>query len=86
MTDWFLPAIASVLVDHFPRNIFLSIGVGGCMITLIIFAALVANFAESNNEAALQAAVSMLFIFEIPYDWCLDGKSIPDLCCWLSLR
>ena len=44
------------------------------MVTLILEAALVANFVPSNNSAALQAAVAMLFIFEIPYDWCLDGK------------
>lgn len=66
-------AMASLMVDHFPRNIFLSIGVAGCMVTLIIHAALVAQFGESDNEPALQAAVAMLFIFEIPYDWCLDG-------------
>ena len=65
--------MASLLVDHFSRNKFLSIGVFGCMGTLIIFAALIAQFAESDNEPALQAAVAMLFIFEIPYDWCLDG-------------
>lgn len=61
------------MVDHFSRNKFLAIGVWGCMTTLIIFAALIAEFAESTNESALQAAVAMLFIFEIPYDWCLDG-------------
>ena len=66
--------MASFMVDHFSRNKFLAIGVIGCMITLIIEAALVANFAESDNSAALQAAVAMLFIFEIPYDWCLDGE------------
>lgn len=68
-----LNAMASLLVDHFPRNKFLSIGVFGCMVTLIIEAALIAEFVPSNNSAALQAAVAMLFIFEIPYDWCLDG-------------
>ncbi|KAK4494564.1 hypothetical protein PRZ48_013920 [Zasmidium cellare] len=68
-----LNAMASVLVDHFPRNKLMAIGVFGCMVTLIIEAALIAEFVPSNNSAALQAAVAMLFIFEIPYDWCLDG-------------
>ena len=43
------------------------------MLTLILEAALIANFVPSNDLAALRAAVAMLFIFEIPYDWCLDG-------------
>ncbi|SMQ53932.1 unnamed protein product [Zymoseptoria tritici ST99CH_3D7] len=68
-----LNMMASFLVDHFSRNRFIAVGVFGCMVTLIIEAALLAQFANSSNEAALQAAVAMLFIFEIPYDWCLDG-------------
>ncbi|GIZ41863.1 hypothetical protein CKM354_000515200 [Cercospora kikuchii] len=68
-----LNAMASLLVDHFNRAKFLAIGVFGCMVTLIIEAALIAEFVPSNNSAALQAAVAMLFSFEIPYDWCLDG-------------
>ncbi|PPJ50896.1 hypothetical protein CBER1_07593 [Cercospora berteroae] len=68
-----LNAMASLLVDHFNRAKFLAIGVFGCMVTLMIEAALIAEFVPTNNSAALQAAVAMLFIFEIPYDWCLDG-------------
>lgn len=44
------------------------------MVTLILEAALVAEFGESDNNAALQAAVAMLFIFQIPYGGCLDGE------------
>jgi hypothetical protein len=74
-----LNMMASFLVDHFSRNKFLAIGVFGCMVTLIIEAALIAQFGKSNNQAALQAAVAMLFIFEIPYDWCLDGELLHNL-------
>ena len=47
----------------------------GCMATLIVEAALVANFIPSNNHAALQAAVAMFFIFQIFYGAGCDGKS-----------
>lgn len=75
-------AMAIPLVDLFPRNKYISVGILGCMVTLIIEAALVANFVPSNNQAALQAAVAMFFLFQIPYGLCLDGKcpdSIPTL-------
>lgn len=39
----------------------------------IVQAALIAQFGNTTDAPALQAAVAMLFIFEIPYDWCLDG-------------
>jgi len=35
------------------------------MATLIVEAALVANFVPSNNESALQAAVAMFFVFQV---------------------
>lgn len=68
--------IASLIVDHFPRNKLLAVGILGCMTTLIIEAALIASFVDSTNSAALQAAVAFLFIFEIPYDFCLNGRSL----------
>ena len=37
------------------------------MLTLIVEAALVANFVPSDNNAALQAAVAMFFIYQIFY-------------------
>lgn len=60
------------IVDFFPRNKYMAFGVLGCMMTLIIEAALVANFVPSDNNAALQAAVAMFFIFQIFYGFCLD--------------
>lgn len=63
------------VVDRFPRNKYMSVGVLGCMVTLIIEAALVAEFVPSDNSAALHAAVAMFFIFQIFYGFCLDGES-----------
>jgi hypothetical protein len=66
--------MAIFVVDLFPRQKYMGFGVIGCMVTLMIEAALVANFVPSNNEAALQAAVAMFYIFQIFYGFCLDGK------------
>jgi Sugar (and other) transporter len=43
------------------------------MMTLIVEAALVAEFVPSTNQAALQAAVAMFFVFQVFYGLCLDG-------------
>jgi hypothetical protein len=61
-------------IDLFPRNKYMAFGIGGCMMTLIIEAALVKNFGATNNEAALQAAVAMFYIFQLFYGLCLDGN------------
>lgn len=66
--------MAIPLVDLFPRNKYIAAGILGCMSTLIVEAALVANFVPSDNNSALMAAVAMLFVFQIPYGLCLDGK------------
>ncbi len=52
--------LAMPVVDRFPRNKYIAFGVLGCMATLIVEAALVANFVPSTNQSALQAAVAML--------------------------
>lgn len=70
---------AIFLVDLFPRNKYIGVGILGCMVTLIIEAALVANFVPSDNSAALRAAVAMFFIFQIPYGFCLDGTQFAYL-------
>lgn len=71
--------MAIFTVDLFPRNKYIATGILGCMVTLIIEAALVANFGNSNNSAALQAAVAMFYIFQIPYGFCLDGTQFSYL-------
>jgi hypothetical protein len=65
--------MAIPIVDYFPRNKYIAFGILGCMATLIIEAALIANFGSSNNQPALLAAVAMFFIFQIFYGFCLDG-------------
>lgn len=67
------------VVDRFPRNKYIGCGILGCMATLIVEAALVASFVPSNNSAALQAAVAMLYVFQIPYGFCLDGTQFSYL-------
>ncbi|KAF2710650.1 MFS transporter [Pleomassaria siparia CBS 279.74] len=74
-----LNAMAIPLVDHFPRNKYISFGILGCMATLIIEAALIANFGSSDNQSALQAAVAMFFVFQIFYGFCLDGTQFAYL-------
>ena len=71
--------LAMPFVDRFPRNKYIAFGVLGCMVTLIIEAALVANFASSTNHAALSAAVAMFFVFQVFYGMCLDGTQFSYL-------
>jgi len=74
-----LNVMGMFVVDRFPRNRFISFGVLGCMASLIVEAALVANFVPSDNQAALQAAVAMFFVFQIFYGLCLDGPQFAYL-------
>lgn len=70
-----LNVIGMLLVDRFPRPKYMAFGVLGCMSTLIIEAALVANFIASKNTAALQACVAMFFLFQVFYGICLGKYS-----------
>jgi hypothetical protein len=63
------------IIDRLPRNRLMGIGVIGAECTLIIEAALVANFVPSTNSAALQAAVAMFFIYQIFYSLGCDGMN-----------
>lgn len=71
--------VGMFLVDRFNRPRYMAAGVMGCMITLIVEAALVANFVPSNNESALQAAVAMFFVYQVFYGACLDGTQFSYL-------
>jgi hypothetical protein len=66
--------ISPFLVDRFPRNKYLAVGMFGCISCLIVEAALVANFAESDNVPAMKAAVAVLFIFVIFIALFLEGE------------
>jgi len=70
---WGSGCLSLVFVDLFPRPKFIGIGLLGCMLCLILEAALVANYAGSNNETALKAAVAMFFLYVPFYEICLDG-------------
>jgi len=60
-----LSIITIFTVDRVPRNRLLATGLWGCMCTLIVEAALTANFVPSNNQNALRAAVAMFFVFQV---------------------
>lgn len=60
-----LTIIGALVIDKFPRNKFMAIGMMGCISTLIVEAALVAQFVPSNNGTALRAAVAMFFVFQV---------------------
>jgi hypothetical protein len=68
--------MAVFVVDFFPRQKYMGFGVLGCMATLIVEAALIANFVPSNNESALQAAVAMFYVFQVFYGFCIDGENM----------
>ena len=72
-------AAGMLLVDRFPRPKYIAFGVLGCMATLIVEAALVARYASSSNNAALQACVAMFFIFQVFYGCALDGTQFSYL-------
>jgi MFS family permease len=71
--------LAIWIVDKFPRNKFMAFGIICCELCLVIEAALVANFVPSDNNAALQAAVAMFFVFQLFYGACLDGTQFSYL-------
>ncbi|KAK6374026.1 hypothetical protein LTS17_007996 [Exophiala oligosperma] len=68
-----LNIMAIPFIDRFPRNKYIGFGMLGCVATLIVEAALVANYVPSTNDNALRAAVAMFFVFEVFYGICLDG-------------
>jgi hypothetical protein len=59
--------MAIPIIDLFPRNKYMAFGVLGCMASLIVEAALVANFVPSDNTNALNAAVAIFFIFQVRF-------------------
>lgn len=69
-----LNIMGAFIVDLFPRQKFMAVGVFGAQATLVVEAALIANFVPSNNKAALQAAVAMFYVFQVFYGICNDGE------------
>jgi len=58
--------IAIFIVDLFPRNKFISVGMAIILMCLVLEAALVANFpfgVPGQNAGASKAALAMLFLY-----------------------
>lgn len=64
---------ASFVVDLIKRPYMLMLGLAWCLIALTIEAALVAEFANSTNTAALKAAVAVMFLYVGGFQGCLNG-------------
>ncbi|RFU26560.1 hypothetical protein B7463_g9775, partial [Scytalidium lignicola] len=62
-----------VINNKLSRPRLLMTGLTGCMSTLIILAALVANFKDSTNFPALRASVAMIFIYAFFWSGVLSG-------------
>ncbi|KAG0650555.1 High-affinity glucose transporter [Hyphodiscus hymeniophilus] len=72
----FCSFVGITFVDRISRPRLLMIGLGGCMSTLIVLAALVANFGpgtNNHNTAALKACVAMIFIYAFFWSAVLSG-------------
>lgn len=78
-----LVIISGLIIDRFPRPKFMCVGLMICMSCLIVEAAIIANFKDSNNYDALRAGVAMLFVYQIGLCIFLDGETNS---CWLSLK
>lgn len=76
---WGMNICGMFLIDRFPRPKYMAFGVAGCMMTLILEAALVANFVPSDNTAALQACIFALYFFQVFYGAMLDGTQFSYL-------
>ena len=65
--------IASFFIDLMPRPHLLMLGLAWCLSALTIEAALVAQFADTTNHAALKAAVAVMFLYVYGFQGCLNG-------------
>lgn len=54
-------------VERFGRRRFFIIGLSGCLVCLILEAALQARYLGSNNHAGLDAAIFFIFLFVAPF-------------------
>lgn len=70
---WGAGVIGCFIIDRLPRPKLIGGGIAGCMVCLIVEAAIDANFQGSNNIPALQAGVAMLFVYVVFYEMLLDG-------------
>ena len=67
--------VAMSFVDRIPRNRLIALGFFVCTLTLIVEAALQANYLKSTNKGALGAAVAMTYLYVVSYSLFLDGPT-----------
>jgi len=67
--------VAMLFVDRIARNRLIALGFFVCTLSLIVEAALQANFLNSKNKGALGAAVAMTYLYVVSYSLCLDGPT-----------
>ncbi|KAK5000699.1 hypothetical protein LTR66_000490 [Elasticomyces elasticus] len=67
--------VAIAFVDRVLRNRPIALGFFVCTCTLIVEAALQANFLNSNNKGALGAAVAITYLYVVCYSLFLDGPT-----------
>ncbi|KAI1608338.1 MFS transporter [Exophiala viscosa] len=66
---------AVLFVDRISRPLLVTIGMGGCIVSLIAETALIAKYAASTNLAGLRAAVAFLYIYVFFFGAFLDGPT-----------
>ena len=64
--------IGAFLVDRVGRRCLLLVGLGGCVVSMAIEAAMVKLYAGSTNVAGLRAGVAALFMFVASYSVSVD--------------
>ncbi|CAK7235557.1 hypothetical protein SBRCBS47491_009333 [Sporothrix bragantina] len=67
--------ISSLLMDRVGRVKLIIIGMTGCMVCLILLAALTATYGGTTNKAGLHAGVFFFFFFVAFYGCCLDATT-----------
>ncbi|CRG88849.1 hypothetical protein PISL3812_05884 [Talaromyces islandicus] len=68
-------SLASLLMDRVGRVKLLTIGISGCLVSLIFEAALSARYIGTENSSGLSAGVFFLFLFISFYGCCIDATT-----------
>jgi len=68
-------ALAMLIVDRYPRNKLISLGLSVVMIFIIVEAVLTKYYLGTTNESGLAGAVAMIFLIGAGFSLFLDGPS-----------
>jgi MFS family permease len=68
--------IGALIMDFTGRRPLLLFGVGGCCVSLILEAAMVANFAGTTNKAGLRMGVAAAYLFLMVYSIGIDVAGV----------